>query len=78
MGKRDAVFMFAVLLFVCGALLYLDWLRQGEIENLHARLDTLDRRLHAGTATPAVQSTVERLLHASDDRTLADIAREGA
>lgn len=85
MDGRDTWFMFAALLCVCGALLYLDWRRQGEIDNLHARLDTFERRLPAErmTATETIfpvrrQSTVERILHASDDRTLADIAREGA
>lgn len=85
MHRRDTEVVLAALLLVCAALLYLDWRRQGEIENLHARIDTLERRLPSKAAQPTTgnnepvrQSTVERILHASDDRTLADIAREGA
>lgn len=79
MSERDAVFVMVVMLAVCGALLYLDWRRQGEIDLLHDRLDLLERRPHgSAAAAPVVRSTVERILHAPDDRTLADIAREGA
>ena len=31
----------ALLLLVCGVLVYLDWRKSGEIENLHARIDGL-------------------------------------
>lgn len=75
--NADHTFTIAVvlLLAICGALLYLDWLRSGEIEYLHSRLDALER----GT-TPAArrESVVERILHADDDRTLSDIARGNA
>lgn len=33
--------MVVLLLVVCGSLVYLDWRRQGEIDNLHARIDRL-------------------------------------
>lgn len=82
MDERNTWLMFALVLVVCGALVYLDWRRQGEIEFLHERIDGLDEAatraladLHRRRDT---RPTVERILHASDDRTLADIAREGA
>lgn len=83
--------LLAALLAVCAALLYLDWRRQGELELLHVRVDALERRAVGKSASPPAGdgrrsrsphhpdgSTVERILRASDDRTLADIAREGA
>ena len=75
----DTVLLVA-LLCACAALLYLDWRRQGEVELLSERVDKLQgfvvERFAMNKRTP--ESTVERILHASDDRTLADIAREGA
>lgn len=84
MSRRamDTVLLVA-LLFACAALLYLDWRRQGEVELLHARVDAHERDFtEVARSLVRLQrrplSTVERILHASDDRTLADIAREGA
>ena len=69
--------LLVALLCACAALLYLDWRRQGEVELLHERDFTeVARSLVRLQRRPL--STVERILHASDDRTLADIAREGA
>ena len=76
MSGRDAAFMFAALLLVCGALLYLDWRRQGELELLLERLRALEGRLPA--AGRERQPTLERILGADDDVTLADIARGNA
>lgn len=80
MNRRvmDTLLLVALLL-ACSALLYLDWRRQGEVELLHERVDTFEGRLRgiASAATQPTQSTFERILRADDDRTLADIAREG-
>lgn len=77
MDERSTALMFVLVLCVCGALLYLDWRRQGEVELLHERLDSLDAA--AAKALDSFsrenRSTVDRILGASDDRTLADIAR---
>lgn len=82
MDERNVMLMVALVLCVCGALVYLDWRRQGEIEFLHERIDGLDaaasRALSSLRETARWPTTVDRILHASDDRTLADIAREGA
>ena len=81
MDDRNVALMFTLLLCVCGALLYLDWRRQGEIELLHERLDGIDRRVTLAAATDTRTGetlAVDRILRASDDRTLADIAKEGA
>lgn len=74
-------FMLAIVLFVCGALLYLDWRRQGEVELLHARVDELDRRVTLAVVKDSRTGAtldIESILRAPDDRTLADIAREEA
>lgn len=82
MKQRDVAMMMLLVLVVCAALLYLDWRRQGEIELLHERIDSLDAAAAQALATlyPADRepSPVERILYASDDRTLSDIAKEGA
>lgn len=84
MKDRDVALMFVLVLVVCGALLYLDWRRQGEIEYLHSRFDSIEEQ--ARRAMDAMRdrdtdkrpaSVVDRILHASDDRTFADIARVG-
>lgn len=85
MDDRNVALMFVLVLCVCGALLYLDWLRQGEIELLHERLDGLEepaRRaldaLNDSITSRVAEPLVDRILRASDDRTFADIQREGA
>lgn len=52
--------MLTLLLILCAVLLYLDWMRQQEIEGLHMRIDGLSparplRTPAAATAEPAPQ-----------------------
>lgn len=49
--KTTQTLLFAVLLCV-GALMYLDWKRQGELDLLHERLDNLNLSLRGTVAEP--------------------------
>lgn len=89
MRRAGDTLLLVALLCVCAALLYLDWRRQGEVELLNERVDKVQGALaqlveprvvvpdDAGSS-PVRPSVVDRILHASDDRTLADIARGNA
>ena len=65
MDERNTALMFVLVLCVCGALLYLDWRRQGEIEYLHDRFDALNDAADAAMSRlrgdePAPAELIER------------------
>lgn len=66
---RTLYLMVTLLVITSTALLYLDWLRQGEIDHLHERVDALMQ--HTG------REYIARILRAHDDATAEAAAQKG-
>lgn len=66
---RTLYLMVTLLVITSAALLYLDWLRQGEIDHLHERVDALMQ--HTG------REYIARILRAHDDATAEAAAQKG-